>query len=375
VSKVLDHSEQTPTAQVQVLPAEVFDNHHEPMFVLRFDEGKDIGSLLKAKELTVKVFPCCEDQSAFEPQDELAKNVRCAIEPITGAIRQRYLEAQKSIRQKRKLRKEQRKHYQQSKTQNEGNQTQNEGNPVLLKKRAVRPSLDDVLRLSRGQSTRSRTGSRQVPHRLNADETKRFQLARDHGFLVVRGSGYRVERKGSPLSNLHRQLCDAESRVALRIEQRNASTDICVDFSTLRQSPEAIQALQDRYDDYVRDFVLDHGMFESMIEIKPIDVHANMSGSGGCNERAGDDSSYLEQPIWQMSPVGFVVEMETRTDARLVAQALSSLSNDGGNEDVKPKEGKGARHEVANERLFWRSVWASDNSEDNDESSDGDVSV
>lgn len=42
-----------------------------------------------------------------------------------------------------------------------------------------RPSLDDVQRISTGDAARHRgTGSRAVPHRLNAEERKQYDLAK-----------------------------------------------------------------------------------------------------------------------------------------------------------------------------------------------------
>lgn len=42
-----------------------------------------------------------------------------------------------------------------------------------------RPSLDDVQRISTGDAARHRgTGSRAVPHRLNAEERKAYDLAK-----------------------------------------------------------------------------------------------------------------------------------------------------------------------------------------------------
>ena len=43
----------------------------------------------------------------------------------------------------------------------------------------IRPSLDDVERISRGQAAKKRgTGSRAVPHRLNNMERKELELAK-----------------------------------------------------------------------------------------------------------------------------------------------------------------------------------------------------
>jgi hypothetical protein len=298
---------------VHVFPAEVLDSPCGPVFVLRFDDLKAM-KLLEAKALVVDV--PLKDHCVFESHDQLATtSVRCVIEPMTSFAQQRYVEAHEMIQRKRTQRKEQRRRYKQSRKQHKSK------HKVLLK-RTGRTSLDDVLRLSRGQGTRSKTGSREVPHRLNADERKRFQLARDHGFLVVRGSGYRTERKGSPLCNLHRQLCDATSAVVLRIEQGSAITVLCVDLSTLRMPSDSLQGLQARYEGFVRDFVLDHGMHEAMIEITPIDGGAH---AGYDRDDDGEAGGYLQQPIWRIAPVGFLVAMETRTDTRLVAHALSSL--------------------------------------------------
>lgn len=63
-----------------------------------------------------------------------------------------------------------------------------------------RPTLDDVQRISQGDAARSRgTGSRAVPHRLNAEERKQYDLAKQKGVLTLAGSGYRREREcGQP---------------------------------------------------------------------------------------------------------------------------------------------------------------------------------
>lgn len=74
-----------------------------------------------------------------------------------------------------------------------------------------RPTYDDVQRLSEGKASSSSRGwgSRQVCHRLNAEERKAYTLATTKEFLTLKGSGYRKERKGSPLANIYRQYCDA----------------------------------------------------------------------------------------------------------------------------------------------------------------------
>jgi len=74
----------------------------------------------------------------------------------------------------------------------------------------VRPSIDDVERISRGQAASKRgVGSRAVPHRLNELERREWVLAKERRYLLVRGTGWRHERGDSPLANIYRNYCDA----------------------------------------------------------------------------------------------------------------------------------------------------------------------
>jgi hypothetical protein len=106
--------------------------------------------------------------------------------------------------------------------------------------RVRRPTLDDIQRISEGKGAKTRgTGSRQVPHRLNQEERDAYNLARDKGYLTVRGSGgYRRERKGSPLANIYRQLSDAHGRpcIIVDLEAGGAGDTVLVDLSPLRQA-------------------------------------------------------------------------------------------------------------------------------------------
>ena len=105
---------------------------------------------------------------------------------------------------------------------------------------AARPTLADVERLSRGEAaTRRGIGSRQVPHRLNADERTAYALAVKRGFAVVTGRGMRRERKGSPLLNTLRQRADALGLPMVWVERHDARAGVdddavCVDLSPVR---------------------------------------------------------------------------------------------------------------------------------------------
>ena len=88
-----------------------------------------------------------------------------------------------------------------------------------------------------GDAARRRgTGSRAVPHRLNSEERQQYELAQQKGFLTLAGSGYRRERKGAPLANIWRQLCDARAAPCVLLCKGAAAgaDSVLVDLSTLR---------------------------------------------------------------------------------------------------------------------------------------------
>ena len=140
----------------------------------------------------------------------------------------------------------------------------------------LRPTYADVDSISRGgPSSRARkgTGSRRVPHRLDADERLAFDAARRKeglsavsppaaaaaaaaasassssgggggGFVSLWGSGYRAERKGAPLANTWRQWRDVAGLptvVLLRGGGGDPKDTVVADFSTLRL-PAALAA-------------------------------------------------------------------------------------------------------------------------------------
>ena len=103
-------------------------------------------------------------------------------------------------------------------------------------RKVFRANLDDVENLSYGKGAKKQrgTGSRFTCHRLNRDERQIFDRAKRDGFLVVRGTGYRKNRKGSPVWNTFRQRCDALARVCVVVEKTSDRDRVSIDFSTLR---------------------------------------------------------------------------------------------------------------------------------------------
>jgi hypothetical protein len=103
-------------------------------------------------------------------------------------------------------------------------------------RKVFRANLDDVENLSYGRGAKKQrgTGSRFTCHRLNRDERRIFDQAKRDGFLTVRGTGYRKNRKGSPVGNTFRQRCDALAQICVVIEKRSDSDKVVIDLSTLR---------------------------------------------------------------------------------------------------------------------------------------------
>lgn len=105
---------------------------------------------------------------------------------------------------------------------------------------ANRPSLDDVEKLSRGKPSKAKIGSRSVPHRLNAEERKAFELAKRRAFVVLRPGARRY-----PLANTFRNHCLALGWPSVRIEQglpeAGEQDRLVVDLLTLQldASPQA----------------------------------------------------------------------------------------------------------------------------------------
>mmetsp|Transcript_61306 Transcript_61306/g.181284 ORF Transcript_61306/g.181284 Transcript_61306/m.181284 type:complete len:276 (-) Transcript_61306:22-849(-) len=140
---------------------------------------------------------------------------------------------------------------------------------MARKTKVFRPYLDDVERLSYGKGAKKQrgTGSRMVCHRLNRDERKIYDFAKekDPSFIAVRGTGYRKNRKGSPLCNIFRQRCDALEELCVIIEKRADLDRVVIDFSTLRVRNDDVfvtaileNVLRAKYFDLYAEVMKDH---------------------------------------------------------------------------------------------------------------------
>ena len=180
-----------------------------------------------------------------------------------------------------------------------------------------------------------------MPHRLNAEERKRFDLARRHGFLTVQGTAYRKERRGSPLVNTHRMLCDAEGVPVVRVEQNKGgqTADVHVDFAPMRLAdPGRVRLAKELYSERVRRAVgtavagdesgaaeakdsLPLQSTSALLGIDSAEAEAGFEVAGRGNEHAAKDAMALR--TWELPAVGVVVRLSTRAAARAVALALA----------------------------------------------------
>lgn len=178
-----------------------------------------------------------------------------------------------------------------------------------MRSKVFRAKLDDVESLSYGKGAKKQrgTGSRHVCHRLNMQERKLYDLAKRSGFLTVRGTGYRKERKGSPICNTYRQRCDALDEICIIIEKRMECDTVLIDFSTLRVMDDTEYAssvveniLKVKYPDLVYD--------DSTIHSKQIDWEAvRTKPIWDVNERlikvdcARDEAKAIALEVWNQS--------------------------------------------------------------------------
>lgn len=170
--------------------------------------------------------------------------------------------------------------------------------------RFIRPDLEDVLRITRGEAARRRgVGSREVCHRLNAEEAKQWAVARERGYLTLVGGGQRRERKGSPLANSWRLLSDALAHPAVVLYNSldSPSCTVALDFSPLRSASMSAAAVHEcravaalTQATLVDDFIEEEALEEAL-------------------------------PIWALPVKGLSFMCETRADGKSLAESCAKL--------------------------------------------------
>eukprot|EP00600_Ochromonadales_sp_CCMP1393_P008818 CAMPEP_0174953828 /NCGR_PEP_ID=MMETSP0004_2-20121128/76_1 /TAXON_ID=420556 /ORGANISM="Ochromonas sp., Strain CCMP1393" /LENGTH=172 /DNA_ID=CAMNT_0016201555 /DNA_START=130 /DNA_END=645 /DNA_ORIENTATION=+ len=162
----------------------------------------------------------------------------------------------------------------------------------------VRPTIEDIERISKGQAAKRRgTGSRAVPHRLNNAERKEWELAKTRRFLQLRGSGWRKERGDSPLANIYRNYCDAVNIPCISVLRAIGTSEplvdtVIVDFSPLRRvdvSDYATQCIREAQNQNSLQSSQSYG------SISTIDDHSDVIGMLGWD---GIEKMFESDPIW-----------------------------------------------------------------------------
>ena len=184
-----------------------------------------------------------------------------------------------------------------------------------------RVSLDDVQRLSEGKAAKRRGyGSRQIPHRLNQEERIQYNIAKEKGFLTIKSTGYRRERKGSPLANIYRQFCDAHGKPCVVVCVEQGQDAILVDVSTLRKV---------NVDNVVEEVVETVASLEQVERLGQREITSPFTilVPPHIVEATGEDDldvieHNLTAPIWQVIP-NIVAFRCNRTVAKAMAKVLA----------------------------------------------------
>lgn len=174
-----------------------------------------------------------------------------------------------------------------------------------------RPDVNDVERISWGKPSRKKgTGSRGVPHRLNEEERTLFDLARSKGFLEVAGSGWRSQRRDSPLVNSYRSLCDARAQVCLVLNKGPSGLDqISLDLSPLR-TPSLFHGI-------AAECLAEFSTFEGRVEQEGGEAEQT-------EKKENEETQWKDRPIYQLPPFCVVWELP-RSDAKIMGKSLSSI--------------------------------------------------
>lgn len=176
-----------------------------------------------------------------------------------------------------------------------------------------RPDASDVERISWGKPAKKKgTGSRGVPHRLDRDERKLYDIARRKGFLEVAGSAWRAQRREAPLLNTFRSYCDARGSpgIVLHKSRDGLEDEVALDLSPLRR-PE-------HFADWTVEIVSradSPGLVSSSTEEDYL-FEEEMTKS--------DDDPWETRPIYQVPP--FVVTWKLpRAEAKRICKVLADM--------------------------------------------------
>lgn len=217
--------------------------------------------------------------------------------------------------------------------------------------------MQDVERISWGKPAKKKgTGSRGVPHRLNADERLLFDQARRKGMLEIGGSGWRSQRRDAPLLNTYRSLCDARGQACIVLHKGSAGEDeLVVDLSPLR--------LSETFDEVATACLayseIPGGLIEAGVPPPSDDEveDAEENERGDEREDGGEVESQVlsvedpfeSRPIYQLPPYNIVWTLN-RSEAKSLGKKMAKVFDTAEAKAPKSKKpqhvkpGKGRRH-------------------------------
>lgn len=215
-----------------------------------------------------------------------------------------------------------------------------------------RPDVRDVEKISWGMPAKKKgTGSRGTPHRLNEEERRAFDQARRQGFLQVKGSSWRSQRRDAPLINSYRSLMDARGRPAIVLHKLNPSSGssdgediLVIDLSPLRY-PDEFESVAQK----VKEVVAEQLQIKASEDIREL----SSEDENETNEdlQADFDSTMYEtRPIYQLP--AFLVHFKTTRQqgkeiGRMLAGIFETVEEKASKDSTKPngvKPGKSRQH-------------------------------
>ena len=189
---------------------------------------------------------------------------------------------------------------------------------------------DDVDAISWGRRAKTRgVGSRGVPHRLNGDERTMYDIARNKGFVELRGSGWRKERADSPLRNTYRSWCDAVAVPAIFLHKGAEGVDeVVVDLTPLR-SPQAYPLAAESCLEVAADGRVEPAAPRDLAWMELSALHEAEASTNQQEEyKTADDNlpveeeAYRREPIYRL-PMYTVSWLRPRSEAKALAKELA----------------------------------------------------
>ena len=202
-------------------------------------------------------------------------------------------------------------------------------------KNCWRPTKGDVERISWGKPAKKKgTGSRGVPHRLNEDERSQFDRAIQHGFLQIHGfSGWRKERRGSPILNSWRNWCDARCHPSIVLHKStspNSMQDrVVLDLSPLR-TPEQFLSVTQQCLQYIEDQVERKNNIKLIYEIenefdRDDDINDDDQQDEGDVTTMEDGTIWETSPIYHISPYYIIWNISDRSMGKELCKSLAKF--------------------------------------------------